>query len=92
MKNIWLNCLDFLKTDDAKRHLKNSLIVPMGKIMYQEMYFYVWLICFYHVFLVVLILFLVVMLLKQQYVLSTLMLNLDKVMTVVNSVSDISPI
>lgn len=85
MKNLWSNCFDFLKTDDAKRHLKQSLLIPMGQILYQEMYLYVWLICFYHIFLIVLILFLVVMLLKQQYALNTILTHLNTAKLFVSS-------
>ena len=90
MKNLWSNCFDFLSTDEAKRHLKQSLIVPMGNILYQEMYFYVWLICFYHIFLIVLVLFLVVMLLRQHYALSTLLKVVNT--TILFVPSDIPPI
>lgn len=72
MKSIWTNCLDFLQTDEAKRHLKDSVISPLGHIVYHEMYFYVWLICFYHIFLIVLLLCAVVMLLKQHYMITAL--------------------
>jgi hypothetical protein len=45
-----------MKTDDARRQLRESVIVPMGDILYNEMYFYVWFICLYHVFLIIIIL------------------------------------
>ena len=64
MKTVWSNCLDYFQTDEAKRNVKESIIYPMGQIIYQEMYLYVWLICFYHIFLVFLILSILVMLLR----------------------------
>ena len=64
MKTVWSNCLDYFQTDEAKRNLKESIIHPMGQIIYHEMYIYVWLICFYHIFLVFLILSILVMLLR----------------------------
>lgn len=73
MKSLWDNCLDYFQTDEAKRHLKESVISPMGHILYHEMYFYVWLICFYHIFLIVFVLCTIVMLLKQHHMMSTLL-------------------
>jgi hypothetical protein len=64
MKTVWSNCMDYFQTDEAKRNLKESIIAPMGQIIYHEMYFYVWLICFYHIFLIFLILSILVMLLR----------------------------
>lgn len=64
MKTVWSNCLDYFQTDEAKRNVKESIIHPMGQILYHELYFYVWLICFYHIFLVFLILSILVMLLR----------------------------
>jgi len=67
MNSIFSNCLDFLKTDEAKQNIKQCIITPMGDILYKDMYFYVWLICFYHLFLILLVLLTVLMLFKQYY-------------------------
>jgi len=53
---MWESCIDLFQTDEAKRSLKESIIVPMGNIIYNEIYFYLWFICFYHVFLIFLVL------------------------------------
>ena len=53
---MWDTCVNYMKTDEARRHLRESVIVPMGDILYNEMYFYVWFICLYHVFLILIIL------------------------------------
>lgn len=65
MKSLLDECVNYCKTDEAKRHMKDSIISPIGKIIYQELYLYVWLICFYHIFLVFLILCIIIMLLRQ---------------------------
>lgn len=64
MDSMWDTCLNYLKTDEARRQLRENVIVPMGDIMYNEMYFYVWFICIYHVFLILIILANLVLLLK----------------------------
>jgi hypothetical protein len=65
MDSVFSTCFDFLKTEDAKRHVKDSIITPMGQIIYQDIYFYLWLICFYHIFLILLVLISVFLLFKQ---------------------------
>ena len=35
-------CLEVFKTDEAKRNLKEAVITPMGNIIYNEIYFYIW--------------------------------------------------
>ena len=40
-----------LQKEDTKRHLK-EFMRPIGSMIYNEMYPYVWFICFYHVFLI----------------------------------------
>lgn len=56
IKNIWETCLDFIKTEDTRRNLKEKIMIPMGELLYNEIYIYIWLICFYHVFLIFIIL------------------------------------
>jgi len=64
MDSMWDTCVNYMKTDEARRHLRESVIVPMGDILYNEMYFYVWFICLYHVFLILIILANLFLLLK----------------------------
>lgn len=73
MKSIWATCTEYFQTDEARRHFKESVIHPIGEVLYQDIYVYVWLICFYHIFLIVLLLCLVVMILKQQYMVTLLL-------------------
>lgn len=56
MESMWDTCVKYMKTDEAKRTMRESIIVPVCDILYNEMYFYVWLICLYHVFLILIIL------------------------------------
>jgi hypothetical protein len=42
--------------DESKKYLKEMIIHPVGQIMYNEFYIYLWLICIYHVFLIFLVL------------------------------------
>ena len=44
--------IDFFKKDDSKRYLKETIIHPVGNIIYTEIYIYLWMICLYHVFLI----------------------------------------
>lgn len=55
MKNIWENCLQYFETEEAKRSVKSCVLVPLGNIVYQEFYLYVWIICFYHIFLILMV-------------------------------------
>ena len=64
MDSMWDTCISYMKTNEARRHLRESVIVPMGDILYNEMYFYVWFICLYHVFLILIILANLFLLLK----------------------------
>jgi len=48
--------IDFFKRDDSKRYLKDTIIHPVGNIIYNEIYIYLWMICLYHVFLIFIVL------------------------------------
>jgi len=54
MKSIRETCIDFFKSEDIKRDVK-QMVQPIVGIIYNEIYPYIWLICFYHVFLILLI-------------------------------------
>lgn len=62
--NFWNSCLDFFKTEETRRNLKENIIQPMVQIIYNEIYIYMWLICVYHVFLAFIILANLFLLLK----------------------------
>jgi hypothetical protein len=40
----------------SKRYLKETIIHPVGNIIYNEIYIYLWMICLYHVFLILIVL------------------------------------
>jgi hypothetical protein len=42
---------EFLKTEEAKLYVKDMLS-PFVKVVYNEIYPYIWMICLYHVFLI----------------------------------------
>jgi len=53
---MWDACLTYLKTDESRRYLKDNIIHPVGQVIYNEWYIYLWLICIYHVFLIFIVL------------------------------------
>ena len=55
-KQMWDACLTYLKTDESRRYLKDNIIHPVGQVIYNEWYIYLWLICIYHVFLIFIVL------------------------------------
>ena len=50
---LWDACQDYFRSKDGQREIRENVLEPIGNIMYNEMYFYVWLICLYHVFLII---------------------------------------
>jgi len=60
---MWDECVNYLKTDESRRYLKENLIHPIGQVIYNEWYIYLWLICIYHVFLFFIILAILILLL-----------------------------
>ena len=63
MKNIRDTCIEFLKSEDIRREVK-EIIRPMFQLIYNETYVYLWFICFYHVFLIFIILANLILLLR----------------------------
>jgi hypothetical protein len=55
MKNIRDTCIEFFKNEDIHKEVK-EIIKPLGNMMYNEIYLYIWFICIYNVFLLFLIL------------------------------------
>jgi hypothetical protein len=53
---MWDSCLSYLKTDESRRYLKENIIHPVGQVIYNEWYIYLWLICIYLVFLLFIVL------------------------------------
>jgi hypothetical protein len=55
MKNIREKCIEFFNSEDIRKDIK-EVIKPLGIMIYNEIYIYLWLICFYNVFLIFIIL------------------------------------
>ena len=55
MKNIRETCIEFLQNAETKQNL-HHIIKPIVNIIYNEIYIYIWFICFYNVFLIFIIL------------------------------------
>ena len=53
---MWDACLSYLKTDESRSYLKENIIHPVGQVIYNEWYIYLWLICIYHVILIFIVL------------------------------------
>lgn len=67
--------IDFFKKDESKRYLKETIIHPVGQIIYNEMYIYLWMICLYHVFLIFIVLVNLYLLLRILPYLSFTLIN-----------------
>ena len=63
MRNIRETFIDFFKNEDIKRDVK-SIIRPIGTIVYNEIYIYLWLICIYHIFFIFMVLAILFLLFK----------------------------
>jgi hypothetical protein len=54
---------DFLKQDDVKKDIR-ELLSPLVNIIYNELYVYIWSICFFQILLFILVLTNLIMLIK----------------------------
>jgi len=63
MKNIRETCIEFFKSEDMKRDVKEA-IKPIVSTIYNEIYVYLWLLCIYHVFFIFVVLANLFLLLK----------------------------
>ena len=63
MKNIKESCIHFFYNEDTRKDIK-EILTPLGEIVYNEIYAYLWVICFYSIFLFVLVLANLYLLLK----------------------------
>ena len=60
---------NYLETASFKKQIKNA-IQPIGKLIYNEIYVYIWFICIYNVFLLFLVLtnlFLLLLYVRTKY-------------------------
>lgn len=48
-------CIHYFYNEDARKDIK-EIMTPIGEIVYNEIYVYLWVICFYNIFLFVIIL------------------------------------
>jgi hypothetical protein len=55
MKNIRESCIELFKNENIKRDVK-AMLKPLGTILYNEIYIYLWVLCFYHVFFIFIVL------------------------------------
>jgi hypothetical protein len=63
MKTLKDSCIHFFDNEDTQKDIK-AILTPLGDIIYKEIYVYIWVICFYNIFLFVLILANLYLLLK----------------------------
>lgn len=63
MKNIKQTCIDFLSNSDTRKEMF-EFIKPIANDIYNELYIYLWIICFYSVCLFMIILANLFLLLK----------------------------
>ena len=63
MQNIKDSCIRFLYNEDSRKDIK-AVLSPLGDIIYNEIYVYLWVICFYNIFLFIIILANLYLLLK----------------------------
>ena len=55
MKNIRDTCIDFFQNEDIRKHIKD-IMKPIGQLVYNEIYPYIWFICIFNVILICIIL------------------------------------
>lgn len=63
MRNIKDSCINYLYSEDSRKDIK-AVLSPIGDLIYNEMYLYIWIICFYNIFLFIAILANLYLLLK----------------------------
>jgi hypothetical protein len=66
MKNIKEECMNMLKSDGLRKEVSN-FVRPIAKVVYNEIYIYVWFICIYSVLLLVITLANLFVLMKIAY-------------------------
>jgi hypothetical protein len=79
MKNIRDTCIEFFQNEDIRKDVK-EIIKPLGTMVYNEIYLYIWFICIYNVFLLFIILanlFLLIKLIQHKNVFNIKYTQLD---------------
>lgn len=55
-KTLKDNCVELLKSEDTRKYIR-ELIRPICQIIYNEIYVYIWFICFYNFIILFLLIF-----------------------------------
>jgi hypothetical protein len=63
MKSIRDTCIEFFQNEDIRKDVK-EILKPIATIVYNEIYLYLWLLCFYNLFLFFIILAILVLLFR----------------------------
>lgn len=63
MKSIRDSCIELFKDENIKKDIK-TLLAPLVEIIYNDLYVYIWSICFFNLFLFVIMILNLVLLLK----------------------------
>ena len=63
MKSIRDTCIEFFQNEDTRQDLK-AVIQPLGGMLYNEIYPYLWFLCIYHDYLTFLVLAILFLLLR----------------------------
>lgn len=78
MQNIKEKCIQFFHNEDTRKDII-ELLSPLVNIIYNELYVYIWVICFYSIFLFILILVNLYLLLKILHFMKDLKIYVDSV-------------
>jgi hypothetical protein len=58
-------CLQFFQNEDIKRNVR-EIIKPIGTLIYNELFIYIWFICIYNIILFFIIILVLILLLRKQ--------------------------
>jgi hypothetical protein len=77
MKNLRDTCIDFFKSENTKKEVK-EMMEPIFSMIYNEIYIYIWIIAIYNIFFIIMILAMFFILLQ--------LLNKHKFIPVLNNI------
>lgn len=55
MKNIRDQCIEFFKNEEICKNIR-EMLKPLVTIVYNELYLYIWAICLFNIFLIIIVL------------------------------------